>query len=84
MIEYNPILLTDLEDINRAAIIRVQYGTDVCFLRGDLVRSFIKCTNEAIAKHPGEDCLSCGLQQIPESVRFVVEYLYEILCEVIV
>lgn len=78
------ILLTDLKTINKTRDITVQYGTEVVGLPGDMVRSFIRCTNAACKRFPNEDVLAEGLRLIPPEFREVLEWLYEKLNDVIV
>ena len=77
MIEYAVVTLTDPKDFNSASIIEVQYGTKVVGLCGDMVRNFIRCTNNAYITFPDEDVLAEGLELIPPHARPIVKHLYE-------
>ena len=83
MIAYTMMLLTDLEDVNKADFIRVQCGTGVVQICGEAVRGFVVAANKAFKCFPGEDCLGQGLELIQPELRPVFEYLYEELCNIV-
>jgi len=84
MIEYAIVLLTDVEDVRKAGMIDVQYGTATLSLCGELVRSFIRSTNHAYHDYPYSNCLAYGLEHIPPELRPILAHLYDTLKEVIV
>lgn len=84
MIAYAIVLLTDLDDVNTITYITVQLGTDTFSLHGEVVRSFVRCTNEAYAIYPKAECLEVGLKLIPPEFRPLFEHLYKRLGGIIV
>ena len=78
------VLLNDPDTINEACEVKVQYGTGVVVMCGEMVRCFIKCTNKGYEQFPEEDVLEEGLRLIPPQLRYVYRFLYEKLNDVIV
>ena len=83
MIEYRMVLLNDLETINEECEIKIQYGTEVVVMCGEMVRSFVRCTNKGYERFPEEDVLEEGLRLIPSQLRYIYRFLYEKLNDVI-
>ena len=77
MITYAIVTLTDPENLSSACIKEVQYGTEVLGLPGDLVRSFVECTNKGYLTDPWEDVIEEGLELRPPPFRPVFRHLYE-------
>lgn len=77
MICYRITILTNPEDFSSARIIEVQHGTEIIGLPGNIVRSFIECTNKGYLTDPWEDVIGAGLELIPPPFRPVFRHLYE-------
>ena len=84
MIKYAMVLLSDPDTINEEHDIKVQCGTEVIGLCGEMVRCFVKCANTACERFPEEDVLKVGLSLIPPEFRSVFEFLYEKLKGVVI
>ena len=69
-------LLTDVEDVNDASMIKLMWEGCERYLCGDIVRSFIRATKDAYLTFPEEDCLAKALGLVPPEMRPVFEYLY--------
>lgn len=84
MVAYAIVLLTDLDDVNTVAFMEVQTGTDMLVMRGEVVRSFVQCTNKAYETFPEAACLEEGLKLIPPTLQPVFAHLYEKLGGIII
>lgn len=84
MIAYEMVLLNDPDTINEEQDIEVQYGTEVIGMCGNIVRSFVRCTNKAFERFPEEDVLEEGLRLVPPEFRPMFAFLYEKLKGVII
>ncbi len=83
MVALADTLLTGVEDIRTAPLIKVMWDGCERYLCGDMVRDFIHTINEAYRSFPKQDCLADALSLLPPEMRSVFEYLYEELKEVI-
>ncbi len=83
MVALTDTLLTDIEDVNEAAMIALMWDGCKRYLCGEAVRTFVHTINTAYRLFPEEDCLVDALKRMPPEMRSVFEYLYEELKEVI-
>jgi len=76
MIDYAITTLTKPEDLGRASVIEVQYGTKIIGLDGVMIRSFVKNVYNARSVFSNIDVLEEALKLIPSQARPLVRHLY--------